>query len=669
RAGTGYGVVHNLRRTGYEGQVACVNPKYDEIDGFPCYPSLEDVPFVPDVAVLAVGTERVVPMVEAAVAKGATGAVVFAFGFAEGGEEGRALQQRMRELTDKGEMALVGPNCQGLVNFVDGVPLYMDAVHPYDAGRVALIAQSGSVATALINNRRGVRWSHAVSSGNEAVTDAAAILEYYVQDSRVDVICAFLETIRRPDVFFAQCDLARSLGKPVIICKSGRTTEAQAAATAHTGALAVPDRLVDAALRRHDVIRVDTLEELLETAVAMQSPRRPKGGGMAVLTASGGQIELVHDHVPGTGLSIPAFAPETVSGLRELIAEFLPATNPLDWWGTADYDNRVPSIATTAANDPSVDILVQVGDFTVGPTGDEPRSAGSVAASRVAHSETDRLCVVLDGVGGAPTAADTEGALAEGVLVLSGFDTGLRALGHLVRYSAPSPAVGELPPVDVAGIESVLSRMASGPNGGPLALELLAAAGVTVAPHEVAKSAEEADAACARLRFPLVAKIADEEVAHKTEHGGVILGIDSEVALAAAVTGLLERGARGVLVQEQISGGTEFILGLHAAPPLGTFLLAGFGGVWTELVDDVQVRATPLRTGDAGTMLAALRGYARLTGARGSTPVDLAALERTIGVLDALAAVLGDRITSLDVNPLILSADGAIAVDALLVKV
>ncbi len=671
RAGTGFDAVHNFKRLGFSGPVACVNPKYDEVSGFPCYPSLEDVPFTPDAVVLAVSRERVITMMEAVVAKGAKAAVAFALGFAEGGDDGRRLQARLNAMALEGGVAVLGPNCQGLINFVEPVAMYMDSVFPYDAGRVGLIAQSGSVATALINNTRGVRWSHAVSSGNEAVVDAAAILEYYVHNDDVDVICAFLETIRRPDAFFAQCDEARARGKAVIVCKSGRTPEAQVAAAAHTGALAVPDRLVDAALRRHHVTRVQSLDELLETALAAQSARRPRGGRLAVLTASGGQIELVHDNLPGTGLSIEPFSEETKSKLVPQLADFLPPNNPLDWWGTADFEVAVPKIVADIAADPGVDIILQVGDFTAGPTGEEDRAGGSLRAARAVMADSDKLFVVLDGVGGAPAAHRVESALSDGILALSGFDNGLRALGHLVRMSDRDSAAtrdSALSPETAERVEAAFAELGPGSNGGPLAMRLLEAAGIPVAAHHVVDSAEAAVEAASSLAFPLVAKIADEDVAHKTERGGVVLGIASADELASATTALLQGGARRVLVQEQITAGTELILGVHVSDQLGSFVMVGLGGIWTEILDDVQFRPVPLLAGESSAMLAELKGYRRLMGARGSQAADVGQLSELVDRLDGLAVLLGRRIDAIDINPLILTAKGAIAVDALIVK-
>jgi acetate---CoA ligase (ADP-forming) len=664
--GFGRTVVENFLRLGRPGPVIGVNPKYEEVLGIPCVASLDAVDFEPDAVVLSVARDRVVPALESAAAIGARGAVVFAFGFAETGDEGKALQARMTEVAAAAGMALVGPNCQGIVNFKTATALYMDSVHPYAAGSVALIAESGSFVTCLINNRRGVRWSHAVSSGNEAVTDAADLLGYFATVDGVSVICAQLETIRRPEEFFAACDLARENGRRVVVCTTGWTAEGQAAAKAHSGALALPQRLVEAALRRHGVAAVASLEELLETAIALQSRRRPKGGRLAVLTASGGQIELVHDNMPGTGLSIPAFGQTTVEALAKVLPPLLNNRNPLDWWGIPDYDENLPGVVRTVAADENIDIVVQVGDFTVGPTGDRNRSVGALEAARKVRDEREELLVVLDGVGGVPRPDDVETALEEEFLVLSGFGSGLKAVGHLVDAwtpRAPARVVRPLPTV-----RELWEVSAGTLIGGTPALDIVAAADVNVVRGGVVQCADDAVELATSIGFPVVVKLGDGDVAHKTEKDGVFLGVSSEDEVREAANCLFTSGTRAIRVEQQVTQGLELLLGVQRRPPLGSFVVVGLGGVWAELLDDVQIRPVGLRKGEAEAMLRALRAFPLLEGARGRPALDVGAVTRSIEAIDDLALELGDELDSLDVNPLIVLQHGAVAVDALLLR-
>jgi acetate---CoA ligase (ADP-forming) len=662
-AGRGLTIVENFRSLGFTGEVACVNPKYPEVLGYPCYPALEDVPFTPDAVIVAVGRERVISVLEQAARKRARGAVVFAIGFGEADQLGKDLEARLRMLARDAEMAVVGPNCQGVINFCQSAPLYMDSVQPYQPGAVGLIGQSGSVLTALLNNRRGVRWGHVVSTGNETVVDAADVAGYYIDNPDIAVICAFLEVIRRPEEFFRQCDRAYTAGKPVIVCVTGRTAAAQEAAAAHSGALAAPARLTDALLRRHGAIRTESLEELLETAIALQSRRRPRGRGMAAVSTSGGQIGLLHDNLPGTGLALPEFGAGTRAALTQLVAPFVRPANPLDWWGTANPDDSLPRILQTVAADPGIDIVVQVSDFTVGPTGVNMRATRPLRSVTSALPSRGELFVVLDAIEGAPQPRDVEAGIAGEILVLSGLRNGLRALGHLVEYEQGRTALAAVPD---PGSRLAAKRVPS-LTWTPEVMALLPAAGFTVARGGLAQTAREAVALGNDLGYPVVAKIADKEIAHKSEVGGVLLDLRTPSELAAAADRLLRSGATLMLVQEQITGGVEVFLGLQSSPELGTFILAGLGGIWAELVDDIQIRPVGLDDGEAHQMLSQLKGYRQLQGARGRRPVRLDVVADAMMRLDAIGVAMGERIESLDINPLIIREAEAIVVDALLI--
>jgi acyl-CoA synthetase (NDP forming) len=662
--GFGRAVMENFAVANYAGDVFGVNPRYDEVLGYRCVSALSELDTPPDAVVVSVARERVVAALEESARAGARAAVVFAFGFAEADDLGAAWQRRVVDVANEAGMAVLGPNCQGLLNFADAVPLYLDHVAPYECGRVGLISQSGSVSTSLINNTRGVRWSHAVSSGNEAVVTAGDLLGYYVSSPAVDVICAFIESIRDADFFFSQCDRAWSTGKPVIVVNTGRTRESQAAAAAHSAALAVPARLLEAALARHNVVCAASPEELLETAIAMQSRRRPRGPGVAVLSGSGGQIALYQDNVARTPLETPRFSDRTRAELTEILPPFLAGENPLDWWGMPDWEQRHSEIVDCVARDPRVDIVLQIGDFTTWPTGRDMRARGALETSRSASaSRPDELFVVLEPVGGTAPRELVESALDDDVLVLSGYQTGLRALGHLVDYQLrrAAPQAGGFTPEHPAPAPRV--------SLGVPVLELLAGAGLDVARSVLLdEGAAAQDTVAAALDFPVVAKIGDGEVLHKTEVDGVILGIATPQELDAAVRRLRTGGTRTVLVQEQVHDGTEIFLGLQSAVDLGTFVLVGVGGIWTELLDDVQIRPVGVTRLEAERMLEGLRAYPLLVGARGRRRVNTELLVEAILRVDALGAALGASVASLDINPLIATPDRAVVVDAALVR-
>lgn len=659
-------VLENFSRIKYSGEVVAVNPKYPDIAGYKCYPSISEIPFVPDSVMVSVNRERVLPVIEEAADKGIKGAVVIAIGFAEAGDAGRVLQERFSSVAREAQMSIIGPNCQGVVNFTQPSAQYMDTVHPYEPGTVALFAQSGSVTTALTNSKRGVRWSHVVSCGNEAVSGAADLLGYFVDDPRTKIIAGFIEAIRRPEQFFHECERAYEMGKPVVILKSGRTEAARLMATTHSGALSAPDRLVDELLKRHHVLRVDSMEELLETVLALGSGKRPAGNRLAVVTASGGQIELILDEIGKHDLQLPTLAPRTQATLKAMLPDFLEPTNPLDYWGIPDYQAAYPKILQALAEDPSVDVVVGIADTTHGPTGDEGREQFTIQTAADISAASDKVIALVSNIDGSVLESVAVQAQAANVIFASGFPVGLRALERLIAYAKPRPRPGYEAAVD-AHLEAQLDRLGPRPTAGVPALDFLRAGGLRTVETIDAGSAEEAVAAARKLGFPVVAKIADSNVLHKTEAGGVMLGLDDDQAVRAAYEHLRTVGATRVLLQPQVGKGLEILLGLITDERLGTFLLVGMGGIWAEVVDDVAIRPIRLREGEADMMVSELRASRWLEGLRGSPPLDRRSLVQSIEALDRLGQSLGSRLRSIDVNPLVVLPSGAIAVDALLV--
>lgn len=665
---TGRQVLENFSRLGYRGEIVPVNPKYHEIIGYRCYPTLKEIPFVPECVVISVNRDRVVDVIAEAADLGSRAAVVFAIGFAEAGPAGRREQQRLRDIALSTNMAVIGPNSAGVINFVDPCPMYVDMVSPYKPGRVALFSQSGGVTNTLLNNKRGVRWSHAASCGNEAVSGSADLLAYFIDDEHTKVICGFLETIREPERFFRECDRARLAGKPVIILKTGRTEAAQHAATAHSGALSAPDRLYDELFRRHDVLRVASIEELLETAIALQSRRRPRGGRLGAIMPSGGNIQLTLDETGKyANLSHPEFDPTTKKLLRRLLPDFLDTSNPLDSWGIQDHAAAYPKLLKAIADDGNIDIVVGVTRTNHHPT---LRSGGERQAMETAATiaaGTDKLIALITTTDGEPPPDLVEEALSHDVLILSGFPEGYRALERLVTWCQPKDAARLRAPPDLSIFAAQLEELRGKPLAGQTALELLHATGLSTVRSSKVKDADAAVVAAERLGYPVVVKIGDADVLHKTELGGVILNLPDAQAVRNTTARLQAAGARSVLVQSQVAGGVEMILGLQTDPYLGSFIVVGLGGIWTEVLNDVAIRPVGLCQGEAAAMVTELRSMKLLEGARGAAPLDVAALVSAIEWMDAIGRAVGPRLEAIDLNPLVVLPSGAIAVDALIV--
>lgn len=652
---------------GFGGNVYAINPKYDEVAGVPCFPSLSELPEVPDAILIGLNRDRVLPVVEEAISLGVGGGVVLAIGFAEAGEVGRERQKKMREMSLEADFALVGPNCQGLIDFTSRNALYMGKIVKYDPGVVALISQSGSVTTALADNERGVRWSQVVSAGNEAVVDSADLLRYFVDDPNVKVIGAFLETIRDPERFFAECDRAKAAGKPVVVLKSGTSEAGAAAATAHSGALAAPDRLYNARFERHGVHRASSMEAFLETLLAMQLDRRPKSNGMASITASGGQIELILDQTDKTDLIHHPFAKETADLLRKRLPDFLATTNPLDYWGMDDLENNHPALLREVASDPKVDIILSASGFSQHPTSTERMPLlDRLKPHKALGAEFDKVVVMLDTVDGTVPAEIAEAGLKGNILVLSGLSEGLEALSHLVEDGKRPHKAAAAPNFDVSKVRSLFEAIRTPSSGMPTS-DLLTAAGLPVVDSRHADSADAAVKVAKELGFPVVMKVADPSLLHKTEVGGVLVGVKDEQAVEDGFKKLSAIAKGGVVVQPMVAGDVEMFVGFTNHEQLGPFLIVGTGGIWTEIFDDVCVRPVGLAAGEARDMLESLKGYPLLQGVRGKPACDIDALAGLIEKLDAFAREFGDEISAIDLNPIMVTPKAAVIVDTVVV--
>lgn len=682
----------NLDRLGFRGLVGLVNPRHSEVLGRVCYPSLSDLPFVPDVVVAAVSADRVESVLEDAAAVGAGSVVVFASGFGDAGAAGQERERRLRESAERSGLAVIGPNGQGCINFWDAAPLYMEAVSPYVPGHAALLSQSGSIATALVNSRKGVRWGYVVSSGNEAVVTADELLEFFVANPRVTVICCYIETLRDAPRFFEQCDKAQELGKTIVVLKSGRSEASRRASVAHSGRLTGSDRLVDALFERHGVIRVESMEELLGTAAVMLA-RPPKGGRVATLTTSGGHAALLLDACEGGRLVHAGFSEQTVRRLRELLPPSLPINNPLDYWSAPDALASCPDLMRAVSEDPGVDVVLTfVTDLSAYPTVypgkiNQPipvqiESAGAIAAT------TEKSLVVAVPLGEDLPPGLVEYASRANVALVSGLANAVKGLSNALRPlpagalpadaraespgspSPPSPRQGSHRPSRRQvgqGAQAALSSLAGRTWSGTNALSLVEQIGIPVVKCRLAEDEHQAAAAARDIGFPVVLKSGREDLAHKSERGGVITGLYDGDNVAREARALLEKDLGPLLVQPQLAPDAEMILGLVTEPPLGTFVVFGLGGVWTEVLDDVKILPVGSGRQEIFRGLGTLRASRLLDDGSDKSQARMEAIYFAISQLDAFGRGLGHHVASVDINPLIVTGTAVVAVDAVVV--
>lgn len=586
RQGTvGNRAVRALAEFGFPGAIYPLHPEATSVCDLPAYRGLDALPEVPDCLLLAISAEKAVPALEAAAARGVKAAVLFASGFAETDDAGRARQATLRALADRTGLVVCGPNCLGLANIGAHTALYSAPLpEGLQAGGVAVLSHSGS-GCILLSNLGRFGLSYLVSVGNAAVLDVADYLDFLAEDPATRIAALFIETVRDPAAFAAACRKMRAAGKSVVALKVGRSAKGAAAAAAHTGSLAGAHEAYADFFRRCGVIAVDDLDELVESVALMLAVRqRPRGRGVGIMNVSGGEIALTCDIAERIGLDLPELAPESKARIQAALPHFGTASNPLDATGVAVFDHAVYRACIEGlAADPAVELVAVSQDCpaTLGSRQAATYAALAATAAAVAQ-EIDKPLVFYSNVA-AGVHPDVAAPLeAVGVPVLRGARASLLAIRRLVADEAPAPVSDTtLPPPD----PSWAARLATGAKLTEReAKSFLAAHGIQVTRERFAATAAEAVAAAQAIGFPVVLKIESPDLPHKSDIGGVRLGLtdaasvaEAFAAIMAAVTEAAPTAQRdGVVVQEMIPPGIEALAGLTDCAPLGP---AGDGGL------------------------------------------------------------------------------------------
>ena len=669
-------LVGQLLAGGYRGTVHLVNPRYREVAGRPCHPSLADLPGPVDLAVLAVPNAALEAQLTAAAEAGIPAAAIFAScADPDPSPPNRAsLVERLRSIALEAGMAVCGGNGMGFFNLeqslrVCGYPEPADL----PAGPVAVVTHSGSVFSALLHNRRGLRFNLVVSAGNELVTSTAAYLDHALELPTTRVVALFLETVREPAAFRAALAKAAARAIPVVALKVGRGQAARAMVAAHSGALAGEDGAYQALFDAYGVAQVATLDELADTCELLAGRRAPPGG-LAAIGDSGGERAHLLDLAERLRVPFAAISEATRQRLAAVLEPGLPPTNPLDAWGTGnDADQIFATCIRALLDDPATAALALNLDLTTEPTPDTSYTGLALAAA----ASTPKPVAVLANLASAADPVDAATLRAAGVPVLEGTATGLSALGHLLAYrdflADPPPASGLTDAGSRSPGRTTLDRWRArlAEVGRPLdeaeGLALLGDWGVPVAAAEVAASLEEAVAAAGRVGWPVALKTAAPGVAHKSDVGGVLLGLDGPDRLAAAYADLAGRLGPRVLVAAMAGPGVELALGVVDDAQFGPLVMVAAGGVLVEVLRDRRFALPPVGHRQALAVLDRLAVRPLLDGVRGAPPADLDAVADAIVSLSALALDLGPSLAALDVNPLIAGPGGCVAVDALVV--
>jgi acetyl coenzyme A synthetase (ADP forming)-like protein len=677
RPGTiGHALLANLKRDGFAGAVYPVNPEAAEIEGLRTYPSVAAIGQPFDLGVIAVPAAKVLAAVEDCARAGARGVVVISAGFAEMSAEGRVEQDRLRALVRAWGMRMVGPNCMGVLNTAEGVSLNATfAPTPAPPGNVGMLSQSGALGLAILDYARdlNIGISSFVSVGNKADVSGNDLLAYWKDDPQTDVIALYLESFGNPRRFARLApEVARK--KPIVAVKSGRSAAGSRAASSHSASLACLDVAVDALFEQAGVIRTNTLEDLFDVVALLSSQPVPKGPRVGVVTNAGGPGILLADACEAQGLSLPELAPETLAHLRSFLPAAAGLKNPVDMIASASAEQYERTIAAVAA-DPNVDALVVV---YVPPLVTTAAEIGAAVARGAGTVPADKpiLTVFLASKGAPPVLATGP----RGKLPSYSFpENAARALSAALRYGRwrDRPQGTALHLTDEQrGRARRLVQGALSAGDGPAWLEpeavqeLLAIAGIemararTCAPEDASRVADE-------LGYPLVAKAIAPGLVHKSDVGGVALGLESALDVRLAVAAMRDRltaaGHRleSVLLQRQVDGGLEALVGVVGDPTFGPLIVCGAGGVQVELLRDVSFRLPPVTDLDAADMIDRLRSRPLFDGYRGAPPADRAALVDLLQKLSALVEELPE-LYELDLNPVKVQrpGEGAVVVDA-----
>ncbi len=668
RDSVGSRVIQNLQQGEYGGRLYAVNPGYADVHGTPCYPSLADLPDHAEHVIFAVGDRRIEAALDDAIIHGIKAATIIStLVLADDPEP--PLKERIGAKVYGAGILVCGGNAMGFYNFHDGIwACGFDTRKHSRGGNVALISHSGSGMSGIVDVDERIRFNLAVSTGQELVVSMDEYLDFALELPDTRVVGLFMETARNPDGLIAAFEKANAKGIPIVAIKVGKTELSARLTVSHCGAIAGIDSSFDALFDRYGVQRVDDMDELATTLIMFAQPHPVGPGALVSIHDSGGERQLTIDLGDEIGVSFAELAPETVARLEEMLDPGLPAVNPLDAWsvGGPDSDDIMEGCMATMMADPAAAIGAVIHDRAPF-SGIYPRYADYLRKGHAASGKPVFLVANRQGTGSDATVLSlTE----EGFPVLDGISSFLTGARCLFAYRdfrfRPAMAPPELPP-DVPGKWQI--RLAGLAEVDEIeAAELLDDFGLPVNPCRVVENEKQAVAAATAIGFPVVLKTGERGIAHKTDVGGVLLALPTEAAVAEAYQNLAARiGPRALVASMVTEPGTEMILGLVNDEQFGPVVVLGIGGIHAETARDVKFALPPFDTATAWRLVDALKMRALLDGARGLPAVDVGAYCEAAARFSVLAATLGDWIQEIDINPIIISKRGCIAVDSLIV--
>lgn len=646
----------NLEFADFPAEVYLINPRRDELWGRKVYPDFASLPEPVDLALTIVPAEAIPDVLADGVAHGLKSALIYAARFGEGGdEEGAKRADAVRALCEDKGLVVCGPNCMGAMSFVKNMLFYPAVrIRGMPLGSLGVVFQSGGTFMFWLQRaaQRGLGFSYAVSSGNELNLDLADYVNFMVDDPDTQMIACMVEGIRRPEAFMEAARRALEAEKPIVMVKLGRSAAGQAAAQSHTGALSSDDAVFEAVCRKYGVIRAYSLDEMIDICLVLKQRRWAAGPNIGMAGYSGGGKGLFLDYVEDENATMGVIGPDSVAAIEELIDPGLSGQNPIDCGaGIASRLKDVTKVCLSVVNDPGIDVFAMQGQL---PSSPDDTSDHTIFSDVV--EGTDKPVIAYTRVSQNVTPDGVAFQEKAGLPFVQTLPTAVRSLQALIGYSAAlRRGVSVLP--EPAGNREDLE--------GEAFQSLLQEAALTPPRSILAKDAAGAAKAAAEIGFPVVVKIVSPQASHKTEVGGVAVGLKDADAVTAAAEEMAARLAAhdasakidGFLVQEMVSG-VEVILGVREDPQFGPFMIAGLGGVAVEAMRDIAFRMLPVTADDAAAMLEELRGKALLGEFRGRPARDAGALIEAMTGLSDLFLKHRNHLADLEVNPIIVGAAG-----------
>jgi len=662
-----------LVTNGYKGRIFPINPEYEKVEGIKSYASLSDIHSEIDAVLITVPGKAVMQVIEEAGKKNVKSAIIYSSGFSELDSEVKSGQEQIAVLGKKYNLLICGPNCVGIMNFHDNVLLSFSQILDSPKlipGNIAFVSQSGSLGEALLNRAqdKGIGFSYFISTGSEAVLESSDYIEYLLHDSHTSVIIWLMEGVTNADKFLRIADLATEKKKPIVVMKVGRTALGRKEASFRTGSLTASDAIYEAIFRQKGMIRVAESDDLYAIASMLAKDCFPKGNRIGIITNTVGGSLILLDKLAELDMAVPELTYKTIQELSNTTDAFGLVRNPL--YLTSQIINDAvlfPKSLELFTQDKNLDAVIVAISVL------ECEKSKDTASYIIKAAESLEKPIVTWWSGGSLS-----------VPFFTSPDQCVKALEASLRYSRfleshdeeKGPGISILAPVR-RRIEMIFEnseRILTEDQGK----EILSACGISVASEKLSKSLVEAEEIANKIGYPVALKIISPQIGHKTEAGGLKLGIGNKEELSLAYEQVLDNAKKhnpraeikGVLVQEMVKSGKEVIVGLVQDPQFGPMIMFGLGGVFVEVLKDFSLRRAPLKEKDAWSMIREIRGYPILEGIRGEPSCDLAAIVRVLMFVSQLAIDFENFISAMDINPLVVYPNdkGVKVLDCLFVK-